>query len=77
MSLLKYVSYKLASACIAERIKSSLSSFTNIIHENQKDFVSDRYIGENIRLMYDLLFLTDSIKVPGMLFQKGIRFDLP
>ena len=57
------ISYKLASACIAERMKSSLSS---IIHENQKGFVPGRYIGENIRLMYDLLFLTEEIDVPGM-----------
>ncbi len=57
------ISYKLASSCIAERVKSVLS---NIIHENQKGFVSGRYIGENVRLMYDMLFLTEEINLPGM-----------
>ena len=57
------VTYKLASACIAERVKSSLN---DIIHENQKGFMSGRYIGENIRLMYDLLNFTEENKIPGM-----------
>ncbi len=58
------VSYKLASACIAERIKSCLCY---IINENQKGFITGRYIGENIRLMYDLMFLTETMNIPGML----------
>ena len=58
------VSYKIVSSCIAERIKSTLST---LIHENQKGFISGRYIGENIRLMYDLIHLTEKEQIPGML----------
>jgi len=57
------VSYKLASACIANRIKPHLP---DIIHENQKGFVSGRYIGENIRLMYDLMNYTENNNIPGL-----------
>ena len=41
-------SYKLASACIAEIIKSCLPF---IIHERQKGFMAGRFIGENILCM--------------------------
>ena len=58
------VSYKLASACIAERIKSVLPS---IIQEQQKGFMSGRYIGENIRLMYDLIQTVEHDNIPGLL----------
>ena len=58
------VSYKLASACIANRIKSVLS---DLISEDQTGFVPDRFIGENIRLLYDLLNQTDKNNIPGML----------
>ena len=47
--------YILASACIAERIKNILP---DLINEDQKGFMKDRYIGENIRLLYDLIFYT-------------------
>ena len=57
-------SYKLASGCISERLKTSLSA---IIHENQKGFLKGRYIGENIRLMYDLLSYTENNIIPGLL----------
>ena len=56
-------SYKLASACIAERLKTCLSY---IIHEQQKGFLSGRYFGENIRLMYDLINFTETKNIPGM-----------
>ena len=58
------VSYKLASACIANRIKSVLP---NLISEDQTGFVPNRFIGENVRLLYDLLNYTDVNKIPGML----------
>ena len=57
------VAYKLASSCIAERLKKCLSS---IVHEQQKGFLQGRYIGENIRLMYDLLNYTEKSNIPGM-----------
>ena len=56
-------SYKIASACIAERIKSILPK---IIGEEQKGFLTGRYIGENIRMLYDVLSYTQNNSLPGM-----------
>ena len=59
ISLLNVV-YKLASAVIANRIKTVLSS---LIHEDQKGFISGRFIGENIKLIIFLQsFIHDSFK---------------
>ena len=51
-SLLNVI-YKLASTEIANRFKKVLN---NVIHENQKGFIAGRFLGENIRLIYDVLF---------------------
>ena len=58
------VVYKIASACIAERIKTIL---TDLISEDQTGFISGRYIGENTRLIYDILHITDEQDIPGLL----------
>ena len=63
ISLLNH-SYKIASAAIANRLKTVLP---NILNQCQKGFIKGRYIGENIRLIYDLLFYTDVNKIPGLL----------
>ena len=63
ISLLNVV-YKLGSSCIANRLKNVLPF---LIHENQKGFMSGRFIGENIRLLYDLLLYTDINDIPGLL----------
>ena len=55
--------YKIASACIAERIKRVLPK---IIGEEQKGFLTGRYIGENIRMLYDVLSYTEIHNLPGM-----------
>ena len=39
----------------------------NIIHEDQKGFMTGRYIGENIRLLYDVLLYTEKENIPGLL----------
>ena len=57
-------SYKIGSAAIANRIKSILPL---IIHENQKGFVKDRYIGEITRLVYDIMEHTETFQIPGIL----------
>ena len=57
-------SYKLASACISFRIKSVLPQ---IIHGDQTGFLAGRYIGENIRMLYDILFHTETHNIPGQL----------
>ena len=58
------VIYKIASACIAERIKTTL---TELISEDQTGFISGRYIGENTRLIYDILHITDELDIPSLL----------
>ena len=58
------VCYKLASSCIAERIKSVLST---LINSDQTGFIPGRYIGENTRLIYDILHYTEEKDIPGIL----------
>ena len=58
------VSYKIISACIANRIKQVLSF---LIHENQKGFLKNRFIGENTRIIYDTLYTAKENNIPGML----------
>ena len=63
ISLLNVI-YKLASGCIANRLKNVLPF---LIHESQTGFLSGRFIGENIRLLYDTLLYTELKDIPGML----------
>ena len=39
----------------------------NIIHEDQKGFMKGRYIGENVRILYDVLLYTERGNIPGLL----------
>ena len=63
ISLLNEI-YKLTSAVISNRIKKVLDS---IINENQNGFIAGRFLGENIRLIYDALFESKKQNIPGML----------
>ena len=54
----------MASAVISNRLKIVLH---NLIHEDQKGFIAGRKIGENIRLIYDVLFETKNQNIPGLL----------
>lgn len=56
--------YKLASACIAERLKKILPC---LINEDQTGFISGRYIGENIRLLYDVINYVEKNNMSGLL----------
>ena len=38
-----------------------------LIHQDQKGFITSRYIGENIRLVHDILFETKQHNIPGLL----------
>lgn len=58
------VSYKIASSCIARRLQLVLPK---LIHHSQTGFLKGRYIGENIRLLYDVLVFTEKQQIPGML----------
>lgn len=56
--------YKIASSCIAERMKTVLPK---LINEDQKGFLKGRYMGENIRLLYDTLLYASKHNIPGLL----------
>ena len=58
------VAYKIASASIATRLKKFLSS---IINEDQSGFLPGRYIGDNIRVVYDVMLYSELNKIPGLL----------
>ena len=56
--------YKLASSCIAERIKSVLS---HLISTDQTGFIPGRCIGENCRLIYVIFHFTEENDILGIL----------
>ena len=58
------ISYKIASGCIAHRIKKILPL---IIDLDQSGFMSERFVGDNIRLIYDLLNYSKNFKKRGLL----------
>ena len=58
------ISYKIASGCIARRIKKVLPS---IIDLDQSGFMSGRFTGDNIRLIYDTLNFSSVHKKRGLL----------
>lgn len=58
------VVFKIASGCIANRLKPFLNK---LIHTDQTGFISGRFIGENIRLVYDLMQYTEENNIPGLL----------
>ena len=47
--------------------QSAKSTLDELIHENQKGFISGRFIGENIRLFYDILFETKNWNLQGFI----------
>ena len=55
--------YKLASGSIANRLKSVLDS---LVARDQTGFVKGRYIGENTRLLYDVMKYTEDNNIPGL-----------
>ena len=58
------ISYKIASGCIANRIKSVLPL---LIGREQSGFMSERFTGDNIRQVYDILSLSLEQKRPGIM----------
>lgn len=58
---------------IATRIKNV---FPNIIHHNQTGYVKDRYIGETIRSVFDLMDFTGKESIAGLMifidFEKAV-----
>ena len=58
------VTYKLLSGVIARRLRSVMDV---LIHENQRGFISGRFIGENTRLLYDCMHYCNAHEIPGFL----------
>ena len=58
------ISYKILSTCIANRLQSVLPK---IIHNSQKGFMKGRYIGDNIRTLYDIIEYTKVSGIPGLI----------
>ena len=56
--------YKILSSTIANRIKTVLDS---LVSKTQTGFVAGRFIGENTRLIYDILHYTEKESIPGLL----------
>ena len=64
------VDYKIASKAIASRIKTVLPT---LMHSDQSSFMKDRFIGQNIRLINDILEQTKLQNVSGVLLQLDFR----
>ena len=63
ISLLSVI-YKMNYLAIANRLKRVLKI---IISKMQTGFLSGRFIGENARLIYDILHITEEKQIPGLL----------
>ena len=63
ISLLNTV-YKIGSGVIASRLKRVLEKLIDL---DQTGFISGRYIGDNLRLIYDMLQFTEENDIPGLL----------
>jgi len=64
------VDYNIASKAIATQIKKVLPQ---LIHTDQTGFMKDRFIGQNIRLLCDLLDQTELENIAGILLQLDFR----
>ena len=62
------VDYKIAAKAIATRMETTLPF---LIHTDQTGFIKGRYIGENIRLICDLLEQTKTDKSSGIITFNG------
>ena len=70
------VGYKIASSCIAERVKRALPK---LISEDQSGVLANRHIGYNIRLMYDVINYCNINNLHDLLLcidlEKKLRFN--
>ena len=57
--------YKIATKVIGNRVKQVLPS---IINDSQTGFIKGRYIGENIRLIFDIIDNAEEQNESGMIF---------
>ena len=59
------VDYKITTKVIANRVKHLI---TKIIHNSQTGFIKGRYIGENIRLLFEIIDNAEEENKPGLIF---------
>ena len=59
------VDYKIATKAIANRVNGVISSF---VHNSQTGFIKGRYIGENIRLLFEIIDKAEDENKPGLIF---------
>lgn len=59
------VDYKMTAKVIANRLKKVLHS---VISSDQTDFLANRYIGENVRLVLDIIEYAEAKHLHGVLF---------
>ena len=57
--------YKMASGCIAKRLKTILDK---IIEKDQTCFIKGRYIGEHIRMIYHIMHYSELHNIPGLFY---------
>ena len=56
--------YKILAKVIGQRIESILSS---LINSDQTGFIKGRFIGQNVRLLNDIMEYTEAKNLPGIL----------
>ena len=59
------IDYKIATKAISNRMKNSLPK---LISSDQTGFMKGRYIGENVRIIFDTFEHLNRNKQPGLLF---------
>ena len=57
------VDYKILVKCVAKRLEPFLPK---LIHSDQTGFMKDRFIGQNVRLLSDLMEYTDVKKISAI-----------
>ena len=55
--------YKIASGAIANRIKTTLNK---LISKDQTGFIAGRYVGENTRILYDIMHYAEENNLAGL-----------
>ena len=64
------VDYKILAKTLANRVKKILS---DLIHPDQSGFLKGRNIGNNVRLIIDIIEYTESEQIPGAILLLDIK----